>query len=156
MQVYSLISSLKTHHPTLHFTAWPLDIQANTKHLYNICTMQCWTIVADVGPTLYKWYTHLLCLLGCSFVCHFNFNGEHTVLQPFWRIKLIVHIAISVLPCTHFHLKQVKHFRVKCLAEDTTSEQIFQDWEGLFLWKSCTKRGSKPHDRQRHRQSATL
>ena len=26
----------------------------------------------------------------------------------------------------------------------------------IFLWKSCTKRDSKPHDRQRHRQSATL
>ena len=31
---------------------------ANTKHLYNICTM------LDVGPTLYKCYTNVLCLLG--------------------------------------------------------------------------------------------
>ena len=44
---------------------------------------------------LYKWYTHLLCLLGCSFVCHFNFNGEHTVLQPF-----LAHWTYS----THCHL----------------------------------------------------
>ena len=42
--------------------------------------------------------------------------GEHTVLQAFWSIELIVHIAISVLPGTHFHLGQVKHLRVKCLA----------------------------------------
>ena len=50
----------------------------------------------------------------CLFMCH---PGEHTVLQPFRRIELIVHIAISVLPGTHFHLSQVKHLRVKCLAQ---------------------------------------
>ena len=37
-------------------------------------------------------------------------HGEHTVLQPFRRIELIVYIAISVLPGTHFHLSQVKLF----------------------------------------------
>ena len=42
---------------------------------------------------------------------------EPAVLQPFRRIELIVHIAISVLPGTHSHLSQVKHLRVKCLAE---------------------------------------
>ena len=26
VQVYSLISSLKTYHPTLHFTPWSLDL----------------------------------------------------------------------------------------------------------------------------------
>ena len=34
---------------------------ANTKHLYNTCTML--TNVEDVGPTLYKCYTNVLCLL---------------------------------------------------------------------------------------------
>ena len=34
----------------------------NTKHLYAL--MQCWTNVEDVGPTLYKCYTNVLCLLG--------------------------------------------------------------------------------------------
>ena len=34
----------------------------NTKHLYDF--MQCWTNVEDVGPTLYKCYTNVLCLLG--------------------------------------------------------------------------------------------
>ena len=32
-------------------------------------------------------------------------------------IELIIHIAISVLPGTYLHLSQVKHVRVKCLAE---------------------------------------
>ena len=35
----------------------------NTKHLYDF--MQCWTNVENVGPTLYKCYTNVLCLLGC-------------------------------------------------------------------------------------------
>ena len=43
----------------------------------------------------------------------FQLPGEHKVLQPFRRIELIVHIAISVLPGTYFHLSQVKHLRAK-------------------------------------------
>ena len=49
-------------------TAWPklvLTCPVNTKHLYDF--MQCWTNVEDVedvGPTLYKCYTNVLCLLG--------------------------------------------------------------------------------------------
>ena len=34
----------------------------NTTHLYDF--VQCWTNVGDVGPTLYKCYTNVLCLLG--------------------------------------------------------------------------------------------
>ena len=89
----------------------------------------------------------------------FQLHGEHTVLQPFRRIELIVHIAISVLPGTNFHLSQVKHLRVKCPAQGHNILAMSEDWEGrnmIFLWKSCTKRDSKPHGRQRHRQSATL
>ena len=38
----------------------------------------------------------------------FQLRREHTVMQPFRRIELIVPIAISVLPDTHFHLSQIK------------------------------------------------
>ena len=34
----------------------------------------------------------------------FQLHGEHIVLQPFRRIKLIVHMAIYVLPDTNLHL----------------------------------------------------
>ena len=44
----------------------------------------------------------------------FQLQREHTVLQPFRRIELI---AISVIPGTHFHLSQLKHLMVKCLAQ---------------------------------------
>ena len=86
VSVYSLIASLKTCHPTLHFTPWSLDLFIRLS---------------------------------------FQFQGEHTVLQPFRRIKLIVHIAISVQPGIHFPLCLVKRLRVKCLAQgkDTTSKQ---------------------------------
>ena len=61
----------------------------------------------------------------------FQLHGEHTIL----------------------------HLRVKCLAQGHNIERMSQDWEGrnmIFRWKSCTQRGSKPHSKQRHRQSATL
>ena len=120
VHVYSLISNLKTYHPTLHLTTLSLDLFIRVP---------------------------------------FQLNGEHTVLQPFRRIELIVHIVISVLPGTHFHLSQVKHLRVKCLAQGHNILTMSQGWEGrnmIFLWKFCTKRDSKPHGSQRHRQSATL
>ena len=85
---YSLISSLKTYHRTLHLTPWSLDLFIRVP---------------------------------------FQLPGEHTVLQPFRRIELIVHIAISVLPGTHFHLSQVKHLRVKCLAQGHTILTMSQD-----------------------------
>ena len=39
---------------------------ATTQQAQNICItfMQCWTNVEDVGPTLYKCYTSVFCLLG--------------------------------------------------------------------------------------------
>ena len=58
-----------------------------------------------------------------------------------------------------FSTESSEHLRVKCLAQGHNIETMSQDWEGrnmIFLWKSCTKRGWKPHVRQRHRQSAML
>ena len=57
----------------------------------------------------------------------FQLHGEQTVLQPFRRIELIVHIVISVLPGTYFHLSQVKHLREKCLAQGHNSLTMSQD-----------------------------
>ena len=59
VHVYIVISSLKTCHPTLHFTPWSLEL-----------------------------------LIRVPFQLH----REHRVLQPFRRIEITVHIAISVLP----------------------------------------------------------
>ena len=122
VQVYSLISSLKTYHPTFTF--------------YRLVTGLDWFIRVP-----------------------FQLHGEHTVLQPFRRIEHIVHIAIFILPGTYFHLSQVKHLRVKCLAQGRNILTMSYDWEGrnmIFLWKSCTKWDLKSYSRQRHRQSATL
>ena len=103
VQVYSLISSLKTYHPTLHLTPWSLDLFIRVP---------------------------------------FQLHWENTVLQPFRRIELIVHIAISVLPGTHFHLSQVKHLRVKCRAQghniltinltNDTIQGLFKDIDNIF------------------------
>ena len=117
--VYSLISSLKTYPPTLHFTPWSLNL--------------------------------LVCV-------PFHLPGEHTVLQPVRCIELIVHIAVSVLQGTHFHLSHAKHLMVESLADRHTIETMSQDWEErnmICLCKSCTKRGSRPQGKQRYRHSAT-
>ena len=86
VQVYSLMSSLKTYQPTLHL------------------------------------------------------NPPRRAYSNFGALN-IVHIAISFLPGTHFHLSQVKHLRVKCPAQVHNIETMSQDWEGnnmIFLWNSCT------------------
>ena len=92
---YSLISSLKTYHRTLHFTLWSLNLFMRVP---------------------------------------FQLPGEQTVLQPFRRIKLIVHIAISVLPGTHFYLSQVKHLRVKCPAQGHTILTMINKIERGETW----------------------
>ena len=57
----------------------------------------------DLSSTLYftPWSLDLFIRLS------FQLHGKHTVLQPFRRIGLIVHISISVLPGTHIHLSGV-------------------------------------------------
>ena len=40
----------------------PILTPVNAKHLYDF--IQCWANVEDVGPTMYKCYTNMLCLLG--------------------------------------------------------------------------------------------
>ena len=42
----------------------------------------------------------------------FQLHEANAALQLFWRIKLVVRIATSVLPGTHLH--QVKHVKVHC------------------------------------------
>ena len=50
-----------------------LDIQVFTGKHKIICItfVQCWTNVEDVGPTLYKCYTNVLCMLG---IVHHTFT----------------------------------------------------------------------------------
>ena len=45
----------------------------------NICItfIQCWTNVEDVGPTLYKCYTNVPCLLGRVLFLSFRNYHDH-------------------------------------------------------------------------------
>ena len=67
----------------------------------------------------------------------FRLHGEHTVLQPFRHIELIVHIVISVPSVTHLHLSQVKYVRVKCFTQEHNDISL--------KIREITKQGSKPH-----------
>ena len=109
MQVYSLISSLKTYHPTLPFIPWSLNL-----------------------------------LIRVPFQLH----GEHTVLRPslFYQVLIFTWVKWRIWEWSVFSQRH-------------NILPMSQDWEGrnmIFLWKSCTKRDSKPHGRQRHWESATL
>ena len=71
------------------------------------------------------------------------------------RIEHItVHIVISVLPGTHFHLSQGEAFESEVGLPCPTQHR--NKVPRLSYLKILTKQYSKPHGRQRHRQSATL
>ena len=60
-----------------------------SRQTQNICItfMQCWTNVEDVGPTLYKCYTNVLCLLG-SYTPLGNSNPSRHIHRPSSTIPL--------------------------------------------------------------------
>ena len=89
--------------------------------------------------------------------------GSIQTLQPFWRLELIVHIAISVLPGTHLHLSEVSQARVKWHNIETLSQQSFcptmrGDKHDTISLTTCTKMELNPHDRhanaKRHAEHA--
>ena len=54
----------------------------------------------------------------------FQLHGEHTVLQPFRRIEVILHIVISVLPGTHFTWVKWSIWGLTALPKDTSCPKI--------------------------------
>ena len=69
----------KIQHPSKHKTF------TQSHQTQNICItfVQCWSNVEDVGPTLYKCYTNVLCLLGCWFNVGLT-SSKHKTLTQFW------------------------------------------------------------------------
>ena len=123
-------------------------------HFYHLAFLPMTFLPSDIFTNdiftiwhIYQWHFYHLAFLPMTFskvkvqvfyslisslktyhwTSHFQLPGEHTVLQPFRRIELIAHIVISVLPGTHFHLSQVKHLRVKCLAQGHNILKMSQD-----------------------------
>ena len=122
----------------------------NTKHLYDF--IQCWTNVEDVGPTLYKCFTNVLCLLGrrtfskkhCTFFqCWFN-------VGPFWESDC--HVAILELgwfgpPTTHltthkqhiwafnWWLNEALCFSYCLILKLKSTERSFKSWNDILSHK---------------------
>ena len=70
------ITSAHSHH---EMTAVIIVTGALSQQTCSLCItfIQCWTNVEDVGPTLYKCYTNVLCLLGCFWIaCWYVFSWE--------------------------------------------------------------------------------
>ena len=64
----------------------------------------------------------------CSFVCHFNSTQSIQLCSNLGALSSsYIHITISVLPGTHFHLSLLKHLKVKFLAREHNIETMFQD-----------------------------
>ena len=57
-----------------HVRKWFRHIVLQSFKTQNICItfVQCWTNVKDVGPTLYKCYANVLCLLSDPFLAEVN------------------------------------------------------------------------------------
>ena len=106
-------------------------IRMHSQQTQNICIpfIQCWTNVEDVGPTLYKCYTNVLCLLGCLYCAVLvyvttvlvGFEGDsahyvymwvrfvvqqasETVVQPQPNYGSVVHRVCWVGNCWHVYL----------------------------------------------------
>ena len=60
-----------------------------------------YSLISSVSSDFYMSPSSLDLFIRVSSQLH----GQNTVLQPLRYIKLIIHIAISVLPGTHFHLR---------------------------------------------------
>ena len=143
---YSVHTMLFALHTYYH---WSLDLfihdNNNGELLYSVHTMLC---------ALHRYHHWSLDLF-----IHVPFQ------LPFFKHTTLA--AISALG-TRRHLCPTRYSFTpessevcegKCLAQGHNIEIMSQYWEGrimIFLWKSCTKRDSKPHGRQWHWQSSAL
>ena len=120
-------------------------------------------IIINNGEFLYSAHTML-----CALHTYYPWSLDlfiHVPFQPPTALAAISALATSRSHCHlcptryHLHLSQVKHVRIKCLAQGHNIEimsQYGKERNIIFLWKSCTKRDSKPHGKQWHWQSSAL
>ena len=113
------------------------DFPANT-------FIQCWTNVEDVGPTLYKCYTDVLCLLGYHLLCARNVrvsvNGHYSLkyfnnLQTFslWDIEIyFVTLKFSFFSFLSFL------FYFSCLLRHSIISHNYDTWIILINCREST------------------
>ena len=89
-------------------------------------TVQGYNLISSISSDFYM-FTHWS--LNMFIRASSQLHGEHTVLQPFRRIEFVIHIAVSVLPDSHFQMGQVT-LRVKCLAQGHSIDKMSRYWEG--------------------------
>ena len=159
----SLLSNSVLEHCTshLHVTS-VMDLKTDKECSLDACNCEMLLYVSEKykGAGFIVWYQvwgyiiRLYILPPWSLVllirAAFQFYGEHEVLRQFRRHEFFVHIVIPVLyQVLIFTWVKWSIWGWSALPKDTISQTMSQDWERiLFLWKSCTKWGSKP---QRHR-----
>ena len=82
---------------TLPLTQQTRDVQPML--VYCIIFIQCWPSVFDAGPTLYKYYTNVLCLLSYK---HSMF--ARVVMMAFrgWPLSSLTGCGWRRIQCTHW------------------------------------------------------
>ena len=71
-----------------------------------IIFVQCWTNVEDVGPTLYKYYTNVLCLLGWHLTKWYH-EIYHRILSEIHNKWVVCHSGIDPCPARSIYIYKV-------------------------------------------------
>ena len=108
---------------------WLLWSASESQWTQNICItfVQCWTSVEDAGPTLYKCYTNILCLLHCKWA---NISYYSTSLEHFLVIY-IVHFALISVYRIHGKMPFKRHNGIEMLSY---AVHLAKTW--IFRWMS--------------------
>ena len=69
----------------------------HTQQTQNICITfkQCWANVEDVGPTLYEFYTNVLCLLGIDRPLK-NANYDNKTKKKLKVVQNIIYTSLKL------------------------------------------------------------
>ena len=94
------------------------NISALSQQAQNSCItfIQCWTNVKNVGPTLYKWYTNVLCLLCSGLISGLSRQTQN--------------ICITFVERRH-NVSDVSPTLYKCFSTSSTVWMIITRWTGL-------------------------
>ena len=118
-----------------------------TEQTSNICItfIQCWSNVEDVGPTLYKCYTNVLCLLGVK--CEKNISVNlYLLLQwnNYFNIKPIISLICKVdcaLLCPRSHYPWWMNFADFSVNSQPIFKKFYTDYflVTIYISQSCNR-----------------
>ena len=129
----------KSQYFVRHFTQCCIEAVDSAPIKYpNSCQSQSRTVADPVVGCSYGCVTSQD--TSADFTCYPLVTGPVdlcAISTPFWRIELIVHIAISVLPGTDLHLSQMKHVHLIILFRDPVLSISGQNKNDCNFHRKC-------------------